>query len=1127
MGLLNSVRGMSARMISVKALASAIALAALEDAEPLLGATRTWTGASINDPNPANRNNFWTTAANWSGNAFPVPGDDMVFPNSALQAASQNTFAPGTTFGKITIGSHTILGANITLTGGIDATGGNISLNGIKVGGLQTFTVIGSASTVLIASPIDTNGQILRVDNDGTLVFSGVIGGNGEVTALVGSSGTTIMTGSNTFAALGVLDGRLLIAGSQPNTITRVQSRGTLVGAGTVGRLELFPSLSGFKPTVAPGNNSSAILNVAGPLAFVDNAGVGPSLLAMELNGTAVGSGYDQLNVTGTVDLGTLAQLSVTIGAGFIPNPGDTFILVKNDGTDAVTGIFQDLPEGATFSIGSVTLQISYAGGDGNDITLTAVNGLAAFTASTFSVNEGNGLAAITVHRTGNGGASAMVGLALEDITTSPADYVSPAGKLDTSFTADAASTILKTVIQRDGKIVLGGIASPRISRLNADGTVDPSFILHQVNNDVRAVAIQPDGKIIIGGMFTTYDGTPRGNIARINSDGSLDTTFDPGTGLSSGGAVQAIAIQPDGKIIIGGLFVSYNGTPRGKIARLNANGSLDTGYVPDTFDSTVFDIVIDENGKAVVGGAFDKFGTAAVGGVARLNTNGSLDTSFNPGGIGAVGGTVLTLTLQPDNKIVIGGFFTQYNGSVRNRIARLGANGTLDPSFDPGAGCDGEVEAIRVDRAARLVIGGKFRNYDNVPRRSLARVLSNGALDRSFDPGTGTVQAGSNSDTVTALALTSDGATIVGGFFGKYDGVTRHNIARVQGDLTATWGPNDFADKTIPLPIVNDTLFEGNEKVRLRIVPLTAGVVPPSTAELTIVDNDSAPTPTATPTATPSATPTATPTATPAATAAKAQNIATRLRVETGDNVMIAGFIITGNENKDVVLRGRGPVLGGFGINDFLADPVLDLRGSGGSILMNNNWKDTQRAQIEGGPFEPTDDRESVILATLAPGAYTGVLTGNNNTTGVGLIEVFDNGAAADSQLANISTRGLVQGNNSVMIGGFILGGSTTNSRIAIRAIGPSLAQFFGANKVLADPTLELHDGNGATLISNDDWESDSTSAAQLSANGLGLGDSKEAGIFTPLAPGQYTAILAGKSGGTGIGLIEVYNLQ
>jgi hypothetical protein len=209
------------------------------------------------------------------------------------------------------------------------------------------------------------------------------------------------------------------------------------------------------------------------------------------------------------------------------------------------------------------------------------------------------------------------------------------------------------------------------------------------------------------------------------------------------------------------------------------------------------------------------------------------------------------------------------------------------------------------------------------------------------------------------------------------------------------------------------------------------------------------------------------------------------------------------------------------------LLDPVLELRGANGSLItMNDNWKDTQRSQIEGTVFQPSDDRESVILATLAPANYTAILTGKGGTTGVGLIEVYDNNQAVDSQLANISTRGFVQNGNNVMIGGFILGGNTASARIALRGIGPSLSQF-GLNNVLADPTLELHDANGTTLIANDNWTDDPVSAAQLTANGLALSNQKESGIFTSLPAGQFTAILAGKNGGVGLGLVEIYNLK
>ena len=241
----------------------------------------------------------------------------------------------------------------------------------------------------------------------------------------------------------------------------------------------------------------------------------------------------------------------------------------------------------------------------------------------------------------------------------------------------------------------------------------------------------------------------------------------------------------------------------------------------------------------------------------------------------------------------------------------------------------------------------------------------------------------------------------------------------------------------------------------------------------------------------------------------------------------MIAGFIITGNSPKPVVMRGIGPSLAAFGLTDLLLDPILELHGSNGSLIFrNDNWKDDQRSLLEGTLFQPSDDRESVILATLTPAAYTAILTGKNNTTGVGVVEAYDNNQALDSQLANISTRGFVQSGSNVMIGGFILGGSSNTTRIALRGIGPSLAQF-GLNPVLADPTLELHNANGTTLIANDNWTDDPVSAAQLSTNGLALSDPKESGIFTSLPAGQFTAILAGKSGGTGIGLIEVYNLK
>jgi hypothetical protein len=164
--------------------------------------------------------------------------------------------------------------------------------------------------------------------------------------------------------------------------------------------------------------------------------------------------------------------------------------------------------------------------------------------------------------------------------------------------------------------------------------------------------------------------------------------------------------------------------------------------------------------------------------------------------------------------------------------------------------------------------------------------------------------------------------------------------------------------------------------------------------------------------------------------------------------------------------------------------------------------------------------------MATLPPAAYTVILKGVNNTTGIGLVEVYDNGQAVDSELANISTRGFVQTGNEVMIGGFVLGGSNATN-IAVRALGPSLTNA-GLNNVLADPTLELHNADGTIMVANDNWQDDPASAAQLSANGLAPQSNLESGIFTSLAPpGQFTAIVAGKNGGVGIALVEIYNVK
>jgi len=204
----------------------------------------------------------------------------------------------------------------------------------------------------------------------------------------------------------------------------------------------------------------------------------------------------------------------------------------------------------------------------------------------------------------------------------------------------------------------------------------------------------------------------------------------------------------------------------------------------------------------------------------------------------------------------------------------------------------------------------------------------------------------------------------------------------------------------------------------------------------------------------------------------AGSQNISTRLTVGLGDRVMIGGFIII-NSPTSVVLRGIGPSLANYGISGVLSDPMLELRGSSGVVIVqNNNWQDdpSQAAQISGAGLGLQSPLESGIATMLAPGAYTAVLSGVNQTSGVGLVEAYNTGSTSSGFLGNISTRGFVQTGNDVMIGGFILSGSSGTARVALRGIGPSLAQS-GINNVLPDPILELHDSFGTTLASNDNW--------------------------------------------------------
>ena len=258
---------------------------------------------------------------------------------------------------------------------------------------------------------------------------------------------------------------------------------------------------------------------------------------------------------------------------------------------------------------------------------------------------------------------------------------------------------------------------------------------------------------------------------------------------------------------------------------------------------------------------------------------------------------------------------------------------------------------------------------------------------------------------------------------------------------------------------------------------------------------------------------------------AEKLANISTRVAAGTGEGQLIGGFIITGKESKKVIVRAIGPSLNQYGVGSALSDPVLELHDQSGAIIAtNDNWRDTQQADIEASTIPPTNDLESAIVQTLPPGSYTAVASGKNGAVGTALVEVYDLSATTDSTIANISTRGAVGPQSDVMIGGFIISGSSGVTRVLVRSVGPSLVSS-GINNAMPDPMLELRDVNGTLIAANDNWKDGPQQ--EIEETTLAPTNDLESAIVTTLPSGPYTAVIHEKNGASGVGLFEVYNLQ
>jgi len=382
------------------------------------------------------------------------------------------------------------------------------------------------------------------------------------------------------------------------------------------------------------------------------------------------------------------------------------------------------------------------------------------------------------------------------------------AGTPDRSFAPsfvdiDSDLEVRAIVVQPNGKIVIGGYfsqvngyAAEFLARLNVDGSTDTTFDSSSMafTDAVEDLAVQPDGKIVVGG-----GGSAGTYVARLNSDGSPDSTFmtNIGTGVNFG--VQAVAIQPDQKILIGGYFTRFDGSTVNRIARLNPNGSLDTTFVTNIgtgLDASVWGIGLQPDGKIVVGGDFATLDGNTVNHIARLNADGTPDLTFTSNNSGTnIGrdGFVWGLGVQPDDKILVGGAFTTMDGQPANSIARLNSDGSVDTDFraNISSGANNLVSSFAVQANGKIVVGGYFTSMSGIPAGKMARLNSDGTTDVSFINNLGT---GFTVDQVFIVSLQANGDILAGGNFQLLDNGPPPVLARVFGDPVQSSGSANSA---------------------------------------------------------------------------------------------------------------------------------------------------------------------------------------------------------------------------------------------------------------------------------------------------------------------------------------------
>ena len=380
--------------------------------------------------------------------------------------------------------------------------------------------------------------------------------------------------------------------------------------------------------------------------------------------------------------------------------------------------------------------------------------------------------------------------------------YNQPPGIIDPTYnpTAGFDGPVFALALEpSDGKLLVGGsftqangVGRRRIARMNTDGTLDSKFSSYLdtqgASDTVRSVLVQTDGRVLVGGLFTNFNGSTFNHIARLNYDGSLDSSFSPGVGADNSVYAMAEAFINGSRVLyIGGTFATVGGVGRNAIARLSNTGALDGGFNPAGGpNGTVYALAVQTDGKVVIGGDFTEVnGVTNCNHIARLNTDGSVDLTFNPGS--GTDNSVHSLAVQLDGKIVIGGLFGFVNGQAYNHIARLNTDGSVDTSFNPAPGANGDVQTISLQTDTRILIGGIFTKCNGVTRNFLTRLNPDGTVDTTINFGIGA------DNFVAASVIQTDNKIIIGGGFLNYDGSPHAYLARIFGGSMSGSGAIQF----------------------------------------------------------------------------------------------------------------------------------------------------------------------------------------------------------------------------------------------------------------------------------------------------------------------------------------------